>query len=308
MGPAWALSVAGADGGWCAFLFTHALLPMPVTIPFSHSCSAPACSLLFSSAIMLTAIISISTSAIITASTPMPSSPHHRISHHHRINTSAIITASPHQPSSPHQHQCLHQRIGYHHHISTSTIISSASSAPVPSSASASTAAPVASHHMYNSLPCMNQVLEDIALSAQTQLVANVPFCAFNGGNDVERKRHTGPLLRMVMPCVWFRDITDTRKRGHGHRHAVEDGSPCVHHQPQQCVQVFMYRVLVESAHLGAHALCACRLVARLARRATLARASLGVLRFVASPCSCLLDSMQACRRVLGTANKSYST
>jgi hypothetical protein len=28
-------------------------------------------------------------------------------------------------------------------------------------------------------------VLEDIALSAQTQLVANVPFCAFNGGNDV---------------------------------------------------------------------------------------------------------------------------
>ncbi len=29
------------------------------------------------------------------------------------------------------------------------------------------------------------QVLEDIALSAQTQLEANVPFCAFNGGNDV---------------------------------------------------------------------------------------------------------------------------
>ena len=29
------------------------------------------------------------------------------------------------------------------------------------------------------------QVLEDIALSAQMQLVAKVPFCAFNGGRDV---------------------------------------------------------------------------------------------------------------------------
>lgn len=29
------------------------------------------------------------------------------------------------------------------------------------------------------------QVLEDIALTIQTQLVAKVPFCAFNGGNDV---------------------------------------------------------------------------------------------------------------------------
>uniref|UniRef100_A0A6S8JCL5 IMP-specific 5'-nucleotidase 1 n=1 Tax=Dunaliella tertiolecta TaxID=3047 RepID=A0A6S8JCL5_DUNTE len=33
--------------------------------------------------------------------------------------------------------------------------------------------------------PTIYEVLEDIALSAQTQLVANVPFCAFNGGNDV---------------------------------------------------------------------------------------------------------------------------
>jgi hypothetical protein len=28
-------------------------------------------------------------------------------------------------------------------------------------------------------------VLEDIALTVQNQLVARVPFCAFNGGNDV---------------------------------------------------------------------------------------------------------------------------
>eukprot|EP00955_Chlamydomonas_euryale_P082518 363737-Chlamydomonas_euryale.AAC.9 len=29
------------------------------------------------------------------------------------------------------------------------------------------------------------EVLEDIALTVQNQLEANVPFCAFNGGNDV---------------------------------------------------------------------------------------------------------------------------
>jgi IMP and pyridine-specific 5'-nucleotidase len=29
------------------------------------------------------------------------------------------------------------------------------------------------------------QVLEDIALTVQNQLEGNVPFCAFNGGNDV---------------------------------------------------------------------------------------------------------------------------
>lgn len=36
-----------------------------------------------------------------------------------------------------------------------------------------------------SSLPCPSQVLEDIALTVQNQLVARVPFCAFNGGNDV---------------------------------------------------------------------------------------------------------------------------
>lgn len=35
-------------------------------------------------------------------------------------------------------------------------------------------------------LPFTGQVLEDIALTIQTQLVSPaVPFCAFNGGNDV---------------------------------------------------------------------------------------------------------------------------
>ena len=29
------------------------------------------------------------------------------------------------------------------------------------------------------------QVLEDIALTVQNQLVSKIPFCAFNGGNDV---------------------------------------------------------------------------------------------------------------------------
>ncbi|KAG2486034.1 hypothetical protein HYH03_015242 [Edaphochlamys debaryana] len=33
--------------------------------------------------------------------------------------------------------------------------------------------------------PTIYEVLEDIALTIQTQLVAKVPFCAFNGGNDV---------------------------------------------------------------------------------------------------------------------------
>jgi len=33
--------------------------------------------------------------------------------------------------------------------------------------------------------PTIYEVLEDIALTAQNQLVSKVPFCAFNGGNDV---------------------------------------------------------------------------------------------------------------------------
>ena len=32
---------------------------------------------------------------------------------------------------------------------------------------------------------CCPQVLEDIALTIQNQLQAKLPFCAFNGGNDV---------------------------------------------------------------------------------------------------------------------------
>lgn len=33
--------------------------------------------------------------------------------------------------------------------------------------------------------PTIYEVLEDIALTVQNQLEAKVPFCAFNGGNDV---------------------------------------------------------------------------------------------------------------------------
>ena len=34
-------------------------------------------------------------------------------------------------------------------------------------------------------IPSCPQVLEDIALTIQNQLQAKLPFCAFNGGNDV---------------------------------------------------------------------------------------------------------------------------
>lgn len=33
--------------------------------------------------------------------------------------------------------------------------------------------------------PTIYEVLEELALTAQNQLMSSVPFCAFNGGNDV---------------------------------------------------------------------------------------------------------------------------
>ena len=35
------------------------------------------------------------------------------------------------------------------------------------------------------SAPTIYEVLEELALTAQNQLISGVPFCAFNGGNDV---------------------------------------------------------------------------------------------------------------------------
>lgn len=33
--------------------------------------------------------------------------------------------------------------------------------------------------------PTIYEVLEELAISVQTNLISNLPFCAFNGGNDV---------------------------------------------------------------------------------------------------------------------------
>lgn len=32
---------------------------------------------------------------------------------------------------------------------------------------------------------CVSQVLEELAISVQQNLISKLPFCAFNGGNDV---------------------------------------------------------------------------------------------------------------------------
>jgi IMP and pyridine-specific 5'-nucleotidase len=34
-------------------------------------------------------------------------------------------------------------------------------------------------------VPTIYEVLEELTLTVQQQLVADIPFCAFNGGNDV---------------------------------------------------------------------------------------------------------------------------
>lgn len=65
------------------------------------------------------------------------------------------------------------------------------------------------------------QVLEDIALTVQNQLVARVPFCAFNGGNDVfvdAGNKSLGLQAMMAFTGAQPHEVREVAQRGLGRK------------------------------------------------------------------------------------------